>query len=192
MELLKMVRTIGCRLSAPKRASSLNRDVGSKKMKHYIATAMLFIFSSGLCLGAGPRFGLYFITNNTIQLERTELASQPLFTETDIVAYHWTNHTFVLTEEAAQRIPPISDVGTGGKWFVIMADGQRCYLGAFWTSFSSIGSTHPVIRMPIGETTTSFRIDAGYPTGIMAEGDLDQRNNEAIKKVLFETGKIKE
>ena len=170
----------------------VNADVGSKKMKIYSAITLLFIFSCGLCLADGPRFGLYFITNNTIQLEKAELESQPLFTEADLIAYYWTNHAFQLTAEASARILSLSPVSARGNWFVITANGQRCYVGAFWTMVSSLGCPHPVILIPMGEKTTTFQIDAGYPSGKIPAGYIDQRNNETIKNALREAGKLNE
>lgn len=161
-------------------------------MKTYFSAFMAFCLSAVASLADGPEVGLYFVTNGPLRLEKVELATQPVFTDADIVAYHWTNHTFQLTEEAAKRVPSTQGVGTGGKWFVVMANGQRCYLGAFWTPVSSLGCSHPVILVPIGEKITTFKIEAGYPTGRIPEGFPDQRNSEALKEALLNTRKLKD
>jgi hypothetical protein len=143
-----------------------------------------------------PRFGLYLITKDANELNKIELDSTPLITETDIINYNWTNHTMYITETAANRIPAIQQVGVNGKPFVIVADGKRAYRGAFWTSISSVPYPSPVIVKDFSsEPKTTIKIERRYgpriPSGGPEEGP-DPRDNESIKKVLQELGKLTE
>ena len=148
----------------------------------------LSLWSMRVC-AAEPRLGLYLVTKSANDLQQMELAGSPLISEADIIEYNWTNHTMRITGEAAKRIP--TNVGTGGKAFVIVADGQRAYRGAFWISVSSIGCPYPIIDVLGTETKTTIKIERDYPGGHTKEGP-DPRNTGAVQKVLRETGKLKE
>jgi len=159
-----------------------------------LLTAMLYALAV-CCYGdvAGPRFALYLVKapfrDSHGDIEKVTLESEPLLTEKDLASYDWQTHTLTLTHSGAQRIPKLEDVGTGGKAFVIMADGQRCYQGAFWTSLSSCSSSLPVID--VWPRTDSFQIQRAYPSAKFAVGD-DPRPDERIRRVLKALGKIKD
>jgi hypothetical protein len=143
-----------------------------------------------------PRFGLYLVTKNAIlersplptELDKMVLEKSPLLTEDDIIDYNWTNHTMYITETAAKRIPKVDSFG---KPFVIVADGKSIYYGAFWTSLSSAGTQYPIIDTLLAEPKTTLKIERRYPDW-PSKGELDPRNNEAIKKVFRELGKLTE
>ena len=62
------------------------------------------------------------------------LEDQPILTATNLVYYDWSNHILHLKPDviyALRNRVKIMD------YFVITADGQRCYLGAFSTAISS-------------------------------------------------------
>jgi len=95
-----------------------------------------------------PRFIVYYTKNSQYdgRPEDAELDEYWLFTENQIESYDWDTHTITLSKEGVQRIPASSTIGVRGRSFVVVADGQRCYLGAFWSSFSSISCSLPVIN----------------------------------------------
>lgn len=143
-----------------------------------------------------PRLAIYYAKekehNNDVSLEKVELDNYQLLTEKHIVSYDWDTHTITLTKEGIQRIPASSLIGVRGRSFVIVADGERCYLGAFWSSFSSFSCPVPVINIhkadsPIG--SGRIQIERAYPSARFAKG-ADPRFDDRIKKVLEETGKI--
>ena len=160
-------------------------------MKVQLGTFCILFALCTVSIAEDPRFGLYIVTNKTTDIERAEIAMQPLITEADIVSYDWTNHSFQLTEDAAKGMPTLRDLSSYGQSFIVMADGKRCYLAAFWTPVSSVGYPHPVILVSVPGTTT-FQIDQGYPSGRVPSGLQDPRTNAAIRKVLLEAGKLKE
>jgi len=131
------------------------------------------------------RFALYLVKKRHTELEKAELADEPLLTERDIVRYDWATHTMEMTEEGVKKLPR---VGTRGKAFVIVADGQRCYRGAFWTPISSISHPNPVV-LPFGGRMR--KIERAYPSAEFAKGD-DPRSDSRLLNVLKEVGKLRE
>jgi hypothetical protein len=155
------------------------------------------VFSGWLTLGVlffcgaeqpHPRFALY-LTNSSDEAEfaKKALISPPLLTQEDIVSYDWPKHALTLTDAAEKKLRKL-DVGVSGKEFVIVADGQRCYAGAFWTSFSSMSCDRPVII--VSSEGPVFSIERAYPTAEFAQGE-DLRGDPRILRVLTAAGKIK-
>lgn len=58
------------------------------------------------------------------------LAEQPILTDADFVSYDWPTHTFTLQSNSISKLPAFS---SGGQQiiFVVVAYGQRCYVGQF-------------------------------------------------------------
>jgi hypothetical protein len=144
-----------------------------------------------------PRLAIYYSKekkhDNNVSLEKVELDDYQLLTEKHIVSYDWDTHTITLTKEGIQKIPASSLIGVRGRSFVIVADGERCYLGAFWTSFSSISCPVPVInilRLDAPIESGQIQIERAYPTAQFGIG-ADPRFDNRIKKVLEETGKLR-
>jgi hypothetical protein len=145
----------------------------------------------GLCSGSEgtkPRFALYLVKAHHAEMKQSELESEPLLTEQDIVSYDWPTHTIALTKSGEKKIPDIKAVGTGGVEFVIVADGQRCYRGAFWASLSSQSHGEPVID--VLRRGRTLQIQRAYPDASFAVGD-DPRSDPRILQALEAAGKIK-
>lgn len=136
--------------------------------------------------GVLPRFALYLVKAHHAEVAKTELENEPLLTEQDIVSYDWQTHTMTLTEAGEKKIP--KTLGTGGKEFMIVADGRRCYRGAFWTSFSSISYPDPIID--VVQRGRTVRIQRAYPSERFTTGQ-DPRPDKRIRQVLEALGKIK-
>ncbi len=77
-------------------------------------------------------------------LGAVRLISPPVISDADILAADFSNGVIRLRPEAFKRLPEPSVQGT---FFVTVVDGQRLFLGAFWTSYSSWG---PVANATIG------------------------------------------
>jgi hypothetical protein len=69
-------------------------------------------------------------------LAQIRLISPPVISDADLVAADLTNGVIRLRPEALKRLPEPSVQGT---FFVVVADGERLFLGAFWTHLSSWG-----------------------------------------------------
>jgi hypothetical protein len=140
-----------------------------------------------------PRFGLYLVTKDAIELDRIKFTRSPLLTEDDIIDYNWTDHTMYITETAERRIP--TKVGVSGIPFVIAIDGKPAYRGAFWNSLSSISCPYPVINVfdiYNSQPRTTVKIYRQYPNRSDQGIGPDPRDNDSVKKVLRELGKLTE
>lgn len=136
----------------------------------------------------GPRLAIYLVREPSALLENIKLAETPLLTDKDIVSYNWEEHRIVFTNEGFKKLPTSTEVGVGGKHFVLVVDGKRCYLGAFWTGISSMSCPYPVIDvMRAGNNIAT--IQRAYPQSQFGVGD-DPRPNKRLKQVLTELKKL--
>jgi len=119
-----------------------------------------------------------------VDLEKLRLAAEPILTDKDILEYDWDKHVLKLTSVARKRIP--SPKSVWGLPFMVVADGQPCYLGSFWSHDSSYAPKVPVIysHYPIGDYDT-ISIDASW----LGDAD-DPRGDIRIRKALEEIGLI--
>ena len=115
------------------------------------------------------------------------LASEPIISEADILAYDFSKHALRLRPEALKRLPRPTVFGAP---FVVVVNGERIYLGAFYTSASSIPFGKPVIvvdRRSQGEATDAdvLLIERAYPQSGASGEDLrsDKRVREALGKL---------
>lgn len=142
--------------------------------------------------------------------EGLELASQPVLSDADFVSYDNVNHVFVISAESAKRLsmkltghvgPTLRPTGNTGylrNWrdtpFVLVADGERIYLGIFSTSnsstiYSRLPTVFPTLKFGPADSTNSvrFRIELFNPRldaqGPGADVRSDQRILEALKKL---------
>jgi len=133
------------------------------------------------------RFAIYLVADpvdagrpNDITLEELRLAPEPIITEKDLLGYDWDRHTLKLTPGVRDHIPP---PGVWGVPFVVVADGKRCYLGAFWTHLSSYMPNLPVAYVD----SISARLDSKDSIRIepppVAEAN-DPRGDPRIRRVL--------
>jgi hypothetical protein len=74
------------------------------------------------------------------------LSPKPMISEADIVSYTFTNHLLTLTPEAAQRISQFRERQLVDP-FVVVANGERIYRGAFVSSFCSMSVRLPTIEL---------------------------------------------
>jgi hypothetical protein len=129
------------------------------------------------------RFAIYLVVApvdagrpNDVTIEELQLAPEPIITEKDLLGYDWDRHTLKLTPGARDRIP---SPGVWGAPFVVVADGKRCYLCAFWTHLSSYMPNLPIAYVdPI-----SARLDSKNSIHIELPPIADA-NDPRIRKVL--------
>jgi hypothetical protein len=143
-------------------------------------------------------FGIYMVaekpdrlwTESTLgDLATIKLARAPVISDADIVSYSFTNHTIRLYPFALPRLPHPPVWHTP---FVVVADKQRIYVGAFCTMLSSSSSSVPSIvvddwRPRLG--TNELVIYREYPPIYFTPGP-DPRPDERIRQALAGLGKL--
>ena len=92
-----------------------------------------------------------------LDLSKIELEQSPLFSEHDIVGLDLVNRNITLTLVALMRLPRPS---VRGRTFVVVAGGERIFLGAFWTTLSSFGPAVPTICVDGPAPPNSLRISS--------------------------------
>jgi hypothetical protein len=143
-----------------------------------------FVF--GLRLEGGEaRFKICWIAMGERFLETAILAPEPVLTDADVIEYKWDSHTIMITEECAKRIGQAHEL-RHGVYFVVIADGFRCYRGAFWSAISSSKCSVPWIDAGLGR---ELRIEyAGRTNGASTAEDV--RSDRRVRKVFHELGKL--
>lgn len=138
-------------------------------------------------------FGIYLVTGNaTGDLSHIEVAETPVISDADIISYTYPNHLMILRDGVRERI---GRPDSSGITFVVEANGERIYLGAFMSEFSSIPRFVPCIVVDEGMMNTNLppnalRISRGYP-GPRSLSDADPRRDERIKNALAALHKLK-
>lgn len=103
-----------------------------------IAVMGVCLLTSAAGLGKHPGFEIYLVQGLTLeQAQATALADlplerSPLITGDDLVAYDWEDHTFLLKDNS--KLGP----DLLRRPFVVVAGGDRIYMGAFWSPFFSM------------------------------------------------------
>ena len=87
-------------------------------------------------------------------INKLNLDSVPLITSNDLEWYNWENHTFALKDSLDSIDDKIrlgkfmADFLMHKKYFVVVANNERIYLGIFWSGLSSQMTFHPFIFLP--------------------------------------------
>jgi hypothetical protein len=111
-------------------------------------------------------FGIYLTVEEVVasssdrihlDLAKIELEKTPLFSEKDIEALDPVNGTITFTPVALMRLPHPQ---MRGRTFVLVAGGERIFLGAFWTIRSSFGPSVPTISVDAPAPQNSLRISS--------------------------------
>ena len=118
-----------------------------------------------------------------IPIEQLEIAAEPIIKADDIASYDWKNHTISLSKTIS--LP--NRAGVRGQPFIVVLNGEKKYLGAFWNLYSSLIYKHPVIELPFSDLNVdSFQINSAY-----WDPGSDPRADGAIKKALEQDGKLR-
>ncbi|MBP6965217.1 MAG: hypothetical protein KBC96_12515 [Armatimonadetes bacterium] len=131
-----------------------------------------------------------------MDLREIKLQWKPLFTLDDFACYSWKDHWFKLTPEALKRLPkaaPPENRLLKGIPFVLFVNGERVYMGAFWTWISSLTFPNPVIvadEMWLPSRLNWLTIDRAYPGWTEEQNEDDIRNSPALQKALEAAGKF--
>ncbi len=146
-------------------------------------------------------FGIYLVTEPVDRhltvggkgdWSRVRLSESPLISADDIISYDFAEHSMRLRLDALARIPRPPVEGTP---FVVVAHGQRIYLGVFITCLSSMSFAVPSVmvdrRMLIPmQPRDTVIIERASPSPSFGVGP-DPRGDERIKTALKALHKLK-
>lgn len=140
------------------------------------------------------RFAIYLLKNDTLTTKDVEevklwkliLQDNPAISYKDLVGYQIENHKVYLDEKLSDYFG--TDYTTlfseiFGKPFVLIANGERIYLGSFVTGYSSwLPNTPKIVDFTVNNTEKSFIISGApiYPESIY----IDIRNDKRIFQAL--------
>jgi hypothetical protein len=118
------------------------------------------------------------------------LAKYPLISDRDIDSYDWKTHTLTVDPSVVRRIlRPL----VWGTPFVVVADGEPVYVGAFYAHGSSQSCPVPII-IPndfLGPTN-ALVIQRAYPAATREQLANDPRSDARVKNSLQALGKLRE
>ena len=169
-----------------------------------ISIIVLAMTTAFCALAQPPAVAFYFMKTEAefLALAEVELDKVPFLTDADILSYCWANHSMALATNAIAKLPSTRDVGTGGKAFVIVVNGERCYRGAFWCSASSIAHFNPVILTDHydAKSVVIYRMyptfDGRGPLEVIADGKKsivpDPRDDDRLREAFRRLGKLVE
>jgi hypothetical protein len=145
----------------------------------------------------GASFAIYLVADPEIagpdladwELEALPLTEEPLISVQGILEYDWENHALDVTEESYLHL--MEEIGgnvqVNGRPFVVVANGERIYAGAFWTLASSLSFDGVVIMDPAFASNVSLWLALGYPSEEFFTGE-DPRGDPRIWEALEEVG----
>ena len=128
---------------------------------------------------------------------RSALSPKPVISEADIAAYNFTNHTMTLRTQAVQRISKLR-AHQLIEPFVVVANGERIYRGAFVSPFCSHSVALPSITLWGEMQFTSYTnlppnslvIERTYGAPF-SKTDPDPRSDDRIKRALERSRSIR-
>ena len=141
-------------------------------------------------------FGIYPLADSTVTageamqqpLDAVILSQSPIISVDDITYYKWSDHSFALKPAAdfGLRILLRRRQTVQGIPFIVIANDERIYLGAFWFAYSSIAPFCPYIE-------GDFAIFEGPLAPLLIEkswidSQPDMRNDQRIYRALKSAG----
>jgi hypothetical protein len=145
------------------------------------------------------RLAIYLLADESITavqaaqlpLDSLEIASSPLMTMESLAYYDANTHALFFGSwwSSGSLINPLPQVGVFGLPFVVVADQERIYLGAFYTLISSVLFDGPIIVIDYPEAPYDHVvIEPNYAS----PQTPDPRSDTRIFNVLRASGKLKE
>ena len=140
--------------------------------------------------GIGGDFAIYRLQDTILTaaevwdkpLDHLVLASTPFLTVRDVISYKWSTHGFTVTASVDSQLAAMKLVHgfMGGIPFVVVAGGQKIYLGAFWYAYSSMIPQVPYIDVILDPHTIH-----NTPSVLVTD---DKRTDERIYRALQGAG----
>jgi hypothetical protein len=168
------------------RAASADKDVErSQRAKTVLAEITA-------ALRRKSHFAIYVVIEpglmevDKVELAALKLSDNPALCDEDIADYDWDKHVIRLAAGGGANLPDSHH--TLNTPFVVVADGNRCYVGDFRTMISSYIGRLPSIELGwLDEPETKNKLGIGIPI----VGAPDPRSDPRIRKALDAAGKLK-
>ena len=140
------------------------------------------------------RFAIYLLENDSlttkdveeVKLSKLKLKDKPVISYNDLVGYQIENHKVYLNAKLSYYFDKDSleiFSRSFGKPFVLIANGERIYLGSFVTGLSSwVPNTPKIVDYAVNNTEKSFII-SGAPYYDQSSF-IDVRNDNRIFQAL--------
>jgi hypothetical protein len=165
---------------------------------------IIVVILLGLMLFSGcgkrkePAFAVFLVDSElpavealSVPLKDLALPESALLTMEDVVRYQPGTCELTLTDEAAERIRQLA-IPLDGLPFVVVAQGERIYAGAFWTPVSSLGYAGIAAVFWMEEDAVTLRFSRGYPASPDLFEGTDLRNDARILEAFSEAEKLME
>jgi len=150
----------------------------------------------GCALIAKDQVNIFLITDESAYKDESNrmfmvpLASKPIITSSDIVAYDSEQHQIELKSRAYEKLKTLDVPVNVGLTFVVCVGIVRVYMGAFWSPVSSSSSDGVIIQWPLFEGNNRISVQLGYPTESYFRGS-DPRSNARLIQAFKNSGKLK-
>ena len=138
-------------------------------------------------------FAIFLLANDTLStldvkntsLDALMLASQPLITTGDVVTYNWSAHELTLTAQGYANYASVRQKirSTFGLPFIVIAAGEKIYLGTFYPLESSY--MHMDLPSVALDSFKGIRICRAPDSTV-----TDRRNDPRIYNALLKANKI--
>lgn len=136
-----------------------------------------------------------------VSIDKLSLKDEPIMSEKDITAYYWKSNVFVINVSLFEKRQYVS---LSGEPFVVVANGERIYLGTLWTGVSSMCPPEEtaVLCMNSGAAIIDKVKKEGYAVNPQSDEvyleisapsiGMDNRNDKRIYNALKDAGILKE
>lgn len=176
------------------------------QLKNFVFLLILLTFACGNSRNpvdpeGNAKLGFYFLENDTLSgidisempIKDLSLKKESWLSAEDMVRYDFSSHLIYLNRDKYEIYKNFEIEGRlllTGKPFIVVANGKRCYVAAFQSSYSSFAMLSPAIMdyQPelIYYPSDIISLSSGSPK------DDDVRNNSDVKQALSELGLLHE
>lgn len=142
---------------------------------------------------SNPGFAIYLVKDANASeaikkdINKLVLEDEPIITDENISSYIWKEHKVILIKDEKLQSTVMEKIDmkvpTHGKPFVVVCNGERIYIGLFWSLLSSLSAPKCPVIMNDFYYGDSFIIYYAYD-------ENDSRDDKRIYKTFEELGKL--
>ena len=125
-----------------------------------LVITMTFLY--GCNKEAANQFEIYLVVEEAVDINKLTLKETPILTSNDIIKYYWDEQVFVTKKGLiSERILAQTDqhIPVSGLPYVVVVNGERIYMGKFWTVVSSAWPFSPSIMVETAMDVDLERFD---------------------------------